>query len=98
VLWVGIDDQPALMALQASVERAVAAVGFEPEDRAYSPHITLARLKDEGNTDQVGRFLEKRQAFRAEPFIVSGFYLISSLLTAQGPNYRHEARFALNEV
>jgi 2'-5' RNA ligase len=97
VLWVGIADQPALLALQASVERAVAAVGFDPEDRAFSPHITLARLKPEGNAAQVARFLEKQRAFRTEPFTVSAFYLISSLLTPQGPNYHHEASISLRD-
>lgn len=96
VLWAGMDEPPALLALQASVERAVAAVGFEPEGRGFNPHITLARLKDgSASTMQIAHFLEQRRAFRAEPFTVSAFYLISSLLTPQGPQYRHEASFAL---
>jgi 2'-5' RNA ligase len=99
VLWVGIADQPALMALQAAVERVLQAVDFPPEERAYSPHITLARLKSDGDTEtqsaQVARFLERTQGFRAAPFTVEQFILVSSLLTPQGPNYRHEATFPL---
>jgi 2'-5' RNA ligase len=97
VLWVGIADQPALLALHAAVERAVAAVGFPPEDRSFSPHITLARLKPEANASQIERFLDKHHAFRAEPFTVSAYYLISSLLTPQGPSYRHEASVSLRD-
>jgi 2'-5' RNA ligase len=97
VLWVGIADQQALMALQAAVETALAAVDFPPEERAYSPHITLARVKDaeEGQAAQVERFLAAHKNFRAETFTVDQFYLVSSVLTPQGPNYRHEASFAL---
>lgn len=99
VLWVGIAEQPALLALQAAVEQALATVDFPPEERAFSPHITLARLKDDGSVEeqstQVRRFLERTQDFRAEPFTVEQFILVSSLLTSEGPMYRHEAIFPL---
>jgi 2'-5' RNA ligase len=99
VLWVGIAEQPALLALQAAVEQALATVDFPPEERAFSPHITLARLKDDGAAEaqsaQVERLLERTKGFRAEPFTVEQFILVSSLLTPQGPNYRHEAVFPL---
>jgi len=45
VLWFGADGGPALRTLQADVERAVEALGFEPEGRAWSPHLTLARAQ-----------------------------------------------------
>ena len=94
VLWAGIVEQPALLALQAAVETALGAVGFEPEDRPFSPHITLARLKGDATVE---RFLQQHGAFRAEPFTVSEFYLVSSLLTPQGPLYRYEAHFPLHD-
>jgi len=95
VLWIGLAGQPALTALQAAVEQAVIPLGFPAEERAFSPHITLARLKSESNSPELERFLEEQRGFRAEPFIVSEFFLVSSLLTPQGPIYHHEARFAL---
>lgn len=46
VLWVGVrGDAAKLAAVQASVERAMAGLEFEPEDRPFSPHLTLARIK-----------------------------------------------------
>ncbi|MEP7292318.1 MAG: 2'-5' RNA ligase family protein, partial [Chloroflexota bacterium] len=93
---VGVADQPALLALQASVEQALASVDFPPEERAFSPHITLGRLKGEANGDPVAQFLKAHSAFYVEPFTVSAFHLVASLLTAQGPDYRHEASFPLH--
>jgi 2'-5' RNA ligase len=98
VLWVGITEQPALYMLQAAVERSVEGVGFPPEDRPFSAHITLARLKGEGHAQQVAQFLEKHKAYRAEPFEVNRFHLVSSLLTPQGSEYRYEASFPLTEA
>jgi 2'-5' RNA ligase len=98
VLWAGIADQPALHTLQAAVEQTVGSVGFPPEERPFSAHITLARLKGEGNSKTVADFLEKHKGLRAEPFEVKEFHLVSSLLTPQGSAYRYEASFPLTEA
>jgi 2'-5' RNA ligase len=44
ILWAGVNgDIQALGSLQNAVEAALAPLGFEPEERGYNPHITLAR-------------------------------------------------------
>jgi len=46
VLWIGVSDPPGqLSALQERFEDECAAEGFEKEDRAYRPHLTIARLR-----------------------------------------------------
>ncbi len=95
VLWVGIREQPALMALQEQVEQALAAVDFPPETQAYHPHVTLARLKGEGASDAVRRLLDAHAAFDGGGFRVNEFQLMSSLLTPQGAVYRPEATYPL---
>ena len=46
VLWAGLAGElDALSALQEAVERAVTGLGYAAEDRAFSPHITLGRLR-----------------------------------------------------
>src|SRR3990172_2049596 len=45
VLWVDVEgDVKPLQQLQAAVERELAAAGFAPEEREFSPHLTLARV------------------------------------------------------
>jgi 2'-5' RNA ligase len=48
VWWAGIADEPRLLALQADVERGLEIIGFRPEARAWSPHITLGRATGGG--------------------------------------------------
>ncbi len=96
VLWAGLTATPALLALHAAVEQALAQADFPPEDRPFSPHITLARLKGDQTAPQIERFLDRQCGFHSDPFTVSAFYLISSVLTPEGPNYRHEGTFRLN--
>ena len=47
VLWVGIEgDAKALSQLQRSVEHALSALGYPSESRPFSPHLTIARIKN----------------------------------------------------
>lgn len=48
VLWVGVGGQvAALQRLQGAVERASAELGFPAEERAFHPHLTVARVPPE---------------------------------------------------
>jgi 2'-5' RNA ligase len=43
VFWIGIQAPPVLTELAARIDAAVAELGIPPEERAFSPHLTLAR-------------------------------------------------------
>ncbi len=46
VLWIGVSDPSGkLSALHKQIEKECAAEGFEKEDRAYRPHLTIARIR-----------------------------------------------------
>lgn len=48
VWWVGVNREPALLALQEELDGALEAAGFAREDRPYSPHVTIGRAKGRG--------------------------------------------------
>ncbi|WP_119679520.1 RNA 2',3'-cyclic phosphodiesterase [Indioceanicola profundi] len=89
-LWVGVEKNPALHHLRDKVESAVVRAGLPAEERKYSPHITLARLKDT-NSAKLGRFLEENGMFQDGPIMVERFCLYESILGRSGPVY-HEVR------
>jgi 2'-5' RNA ligase len=68
--------EQALMELQAEHERLMQRVGLEPEGRKYTPHVSLARLRESSNR-QVADYLALRAPFRSPPFKVSRFVLFS---------------------
>lgn len=44
VLWLGLEgDMKLLRSLATEIDRSMAPIGFEPEKRSYSPHITLGQ-------------------------------------------------------
>jgi len=95
VLWVGVEASDPLMRLQGLVEQALNRCGIEPEERGFSPHITLARLRDAA-WSPVAAFLERNHLFSTPAFEVTGFYLYSSTLTPGGATHRREAAYPLN--
>ncbi len=77
ILWAGVERGAALAHLQAKVESALVRCGLPAEERKFSPHITLARLKD-APADRIGRFLSDRALFRAGPMPVGHVTLYRS--------------------
>jgi 2'-5' RNA ligase len=84
----------SVMELQAEHERLLRRVGLDPEARKYTPHVTLARLRDTSSFE-VAEYLSARAAFRSPPFSVSRFVLFSSRTSVGGGPYVVEAVYPL---
>src|SRR5262249_62169646 len=69
-------------------------IGLEPEGRKFTPHVTLARLR-ESSSQQVAEYLSARGYFRTSPFRVSRFVLFSSRASVGGGPYVVEAGYPL---
>jgi len=83
-----------LMELQAEHERLLQRLGLEPEGRKYTPHVTLARLR-ESSSRQVADYLATRAHYRSSAFEVSRFVLFSSRASVGGGPYVVEADYPL---
>ena len=56
VLWVGVEgDTAALQRLHGWTEAALKPLGYQPEDRDYRPHLTLARARDPRGDPKLSR-------------------------------------------
>ena len=84
-----------LMELQAELERLLQRVGLDPEGRKFTPHVTLARLRDASNRD-VADYLSVRGYFPAQVFTVERFVLFSSRDSVGGGPYLVEDAYALS--
>jgi 2'-5' RNA ligase len=94
-LWVGVERNPALQHLHEKVDTAINRLGFMPEERRYTPHVTLARLKRVSET-RLQAYLAEHGLFRAAPFAVDHFSLIASYLTKSGAIYEDQQDYGLD--
>lgn len=87
VLWVGLSEGGGeLTTLFQALVASLKPRGWEPEARAFHPHLTLARFKSPVSRQAVQGVLEQQTAPSAS-FHVEGLSLIQSVLSPHGPRY-----------
>jgi 2'-5' RNA ligase len=111
VLWVGLkDEEGTLENLRAGIEKALEVIGFPTEQRPFSPHLTLARMKSpkgikssKGIKSPKGKKELKdeldavnQEGIDPHPFDVGELHLYESQLTPKGSIYTVLANFKLN--
>jgi 2'-5' RNA ligase len=94
LLWAGIEKNPELIHLRDKIESVLVRVGLAPERRKFSPHISLARLRD-APQQRLAEFLQLHAGLRVAPFPVDRFVLYSSWRGNDAPSYREEAVYEL---
>lgn len=91
VVWVGLGgDITALRELQQRVEDALAPLGFPAEARGFTPHLTLARVRDQvpaADRQALGQLVESNGFESASRIEVSHIRLMRSQLTGRGAIY-----------
>lgn len=99
VLWIGVGgDLRQLSALQASVEKHISPLGYPPEDRSFSPHLTLARARRGARPEEVaalGRAADTHSLKQAVAWQVDAISLIRSRLDPGGAIYTQVGRAKL---
>jgi 2'-5' RNA ligase len=94
VLWTGVVAPPGLAALAGRVETAMENLGFAPEGRSFSPHLTLARFKNPRRQPELESVVQEFSSRRLGRFEVSKFCLFESKLAPARPaEYRQVACF-----
>ena len=98
VVWVGIQEPTGqLQSLQAAVADELEGAGFRKEDRPFSPHLTLGRVRD----DRTGGALRADVSAVSIPALgqrVSGIRVVASELHPSGARYRTVAECALADA
>ncbi|MEI7805934.1 MAG: RNA 2',3'-cyclic phosphodiesterase [Hyphomicrobiales bacterium] len=88
-----VAPSPPLIEAQAEQERLMQRIGLEPEGRKYTPHVTLARLRDTSSRE-VADYLSARAMFRSPPFSVARFVLYSARASTGGGPYLIEESYS----
>jgi 2'-5' RNA ligase len=95
VLWIGIDDPSGgLSKLQQQLEDEFARAGFAKEDRAFRPHLTIARIRKPHNAARLAQtHLETN--FNAVELTLQELILFRSQLSSKGSKYTAISRHPL---
>ena len=94
-IYAGTLTSPHLSALQGEIDRICQRLGLPADARKFTPHVTLARLRNSSPID-VARYLSARGNFAAMPFRVGRFVLMSSRDSVGGGPYVIEEAWPLS--
>ncbi len=96
-LWAGIEgDRESLQALVADLRRALTPVGFELEDRAYQPHLTLARARGDRGDPGLARCAAELKDHDFGAIEAEAITLYRSELLPAGARHHVVERFPLS--
>lgn len=101
VIWVGLKAPPALEAIQRGVEAAAERLGYAPEERPFSPHLTIGRVGQNVSASDlqcIRTLLEATKVGMLGTFRVDSVHIFKSDLQPGGSVYTHLYALPLKSV
>jgi len=88
VIWMGlIDEKGILIPFQKQLETELEEIGFEPEKRAFQPHLTLGRVNSSRGKEELIRRMERYREENFGEISVENVILFKSDLKPTGAIY-----------
>jgi 2'-5' RNA ligase len=98
VVWVGVDrGKDCLVSLQQEVEEKMAGLSFPAEDRPFTPHLTLGRVRSSRGKADLSRAVESRKGLEWGKFQAREVILFRSELKPSGAVYSKLKEFPLGK-
>ena len=101
VIWLGIVGANPLMKIHKVLNQELTALEITPERRAFSPHLTIARIRrhtDHKQARQIGEILSEYRVESLGAITIEQIHLYQSVLTPSGPIYSLLHSVDLNQV
>ncbi len=96
IIWVGLKEgDKTVRLLAARMDQALTRIGFEPEKRSYTPHLTIGRVRGSVPEKEARCYIDRESSFATAAHTVGGITLFESNLSPQGATYsvRYKAEF-----
>ena len=95
VVWMGVERSPRLELIAHELEEAIAPLGFEPEGRAFRPHVTLARVREEDQRAVAHALSDVPPVEIPDPVMAETIELMRSVPGAGGSRYEIQQSWRL---
>lgn len=98
VVWIGVKDGgEQLKALSEKIENSLISLGFRKEDRPFTAHLTLGRVRSAKNKQELIKKIEERENQEIGSQKVEKIYLMQSTLQPTGPIYTPVKEWGLTQ-
>jgi RNA 2',3'-cyclic 3'-phosphodiesterase len=87
VLWIGIQEPEILINLQKDIANGMVRFGYPIEERGFTPHITIGRVKSNRNLHELMKRLDEIRSASFSGFDAEKIVLMKSELKPSGAKY-----------
>ncbi len=95
VIWAGLNQgKDELIKIASVLEENLKKLGFTPEDREFSPHLTLGRVRSAKNKDKLKNYFTSSKPDFSKRQEIKTLTLFQSQLSPKGPTYTALASFS----
>lgn len=95
IIWAGIYHSEKLNSMHLSISQGLKELGVKIEDRPFSPHLTIGRIKHVSDMQNLKVLLLKYRSTEIQKMKVREFILYESRLRQEGPDYIPLAKYEL---
>ena len=87
IIWIGIQNGEKIGIIVNKIDNDLSKLGYKKENRSFSPHLTIGRLKSAKNKNELLKIIENYKNTEFAEVKVDKVKLIKSELTPKGPIY-----------
>jgi 2'-5' RNA ligase len=87
VVWIGIRDKGIIGEIAGKIDQDLTKFGFKKEQRRFSPHLTIARIKTVKNKEKLLKTVNNYSDIEFKEIEINSIKLKKSELTPKGPIY-----------
>jgi 2'-5' RNA ligase len=87
VIWIGLENAEKIIEIAEKMDKQLENLGFTPEKRGFSAHLTIARVRSSRNKEKLLQVIEKYKDAEFSIIDVNSIKLKKSDLTPKGPIY-----------
>jgi 2'-5' RNA ligase len=98
VLWCGVEGAEQLQTLAQDIEAALLPVGIAREERAYTPHLTLARISHPVPLERLRERVAELRDAEVGSLLVTGVHLYQSQPGSNASQYRKLQSYGFHSV
>lgn len=95
IIFVGGRENKEIFSIQKNIEQALTPLGLAPEERRFTMHLTLGRIKEAQNVTSINQFIQTAIINNIPLITVENIILYESILHPTGPQYKPISIFPL---
>ena len=88
IIWTAIENHKRLIEAHKKVKNGLEALNIRLEDKQFKPHLTIARIKDLKDKENLQKLIQKYTNIPFQDVTISEIVYYESVLLPSGPLYK----------